>query len=315
VWDSSNVTKYFLQVTTDGDYTLYIPPGVVDTYNFAIERYGFQREEGTFPANAGGGLFYVPKYVEDVGITETNQSTVAAYTDLDTGEKLYDYIAVYRLSEDGIKRGQIATRAGNNIEFGVYSGLMKSTHSPVLTVVGNLITFKSGVLNGTPKYGTIVANLNGPTWTSDTNEIYNIEIEDSNGDSSVTIQAGSVSTFEIWKITDATDPDDYDTGTLLDTVGPGKYRFIGETGFNLVIRDQLTNYRVVVDMTKGVYTAELFFGAQVQLAQSATVEQIYTLLQLVDNDIDAIKGVGFTTTKDSLVKIRKKAALAAALSA
>jgi hypothetical protein len=41
-------------------------------------------------------------------------------------------------------------------------------------------------------------------------------------------------------------------------------------------------------MEKGVYTAELFFGAAVQLAQSATVELMYTLLQTMDVDMEKV---------------------------
>ena len=153
---------------------------------------------------------------------------------------------------------------------------------------GSTITIKSTVLDGTTKYDTIIATPPA-TWEPTTNEVLSVNIEDANGDSSVTIQAGSVSTYEIWKITDATPPDDYDTGTLLDTVGPGKYRFIGVNGYKLVIRDVNSNYRVVVEMEKGVYMASLFFGDQVQLAQAATVEQIYTAQQVMQVDVDTIK--------------------------
>jgi hypothetical protein len=62
-----------------------------------------------------------------------------------------------------------------------------------------------------------------------------------------------VSTFEVWKITDATNPDNYATGTLLATVGIGTWRFISANGFKLVIRDTTTNFRVVTEMEKGMF--------------------------------------------------------------
>ena len=119
VYDASGVTKFFQQeVTTAGTYNYYIPPGATGTYYYAIEQYGKKREEGNFPANSGGILFYVPSYAEEVGISETTKATVAAYTAIDNLDKLYDYTAYKRLSESIIKLGQIATRNGSAIDFG-----------------------------------------------------------------------------------------------------------------------------------------------------------------------------------------------------
>ena len=315
VYDSSGVTKYFRQeVSTAGTYSMYIPPGTTGTYYYAVEKYGKKREEGTFPANAGGILFYVPDYQDDVGITQATKATVAAYTTLETSEKLYDYIAYFRLGEQGIKLGQIATRSGTAIDFGTYSGVVKATHTSVLSITGSTITFKANGLAGTTKYATIIATPPA-TWTANSTEVIDIEIEDGNGDSSITISASAISTFEIWKITDATDPDDYATGTLMATVGIGKWRFLHADGYKFVIRDTTTNFRVVVEAEKGVYEAALYFGAAVQLAQAAEVTEINNKVDIMQIDVDAIKGTGFTKDKHSLTNIKKKAALAAALSA
>jgi hypothetical protein len=169
-------------------------------------------------------------------------------------------------------------------------------------------------LAGDTKYDTNI--LVAPaTLTADTTEVLTTEIEDGNGDSSVTIQAAGVSTFEIWKIPDATAPDDYATGTLLATVGIGKYRFLSANGFKFVIRDTITNFRVVVQAEKGIYTAELFFGAAVQLAQAAEVSQINTKVDVMQIDVDAIKGTGFVKDTHSLTNIKASADLSVALSA
>jgi hypothetical protein len=315
VYDASGVTKYFQgEVTTAGTYTLYIPPGVSGTYYYAVEKYGYKREEGNFPANSGGILFYVPDYQEDVGITQTTKATVAAYTTLENYDKLYDYVAYKRLSEAWIKLGQVGTREGTAINFGTYSGRVKSTNPDVLSLSGSAIYLKANGLAGGVKYSTIIATPPA-TWAGDTVESITGEIEDGNGDSSVTISASGISTFEIWKITDATDPDDYATGTLLGTVGVGKYRFLHADGYKMVIRDTTTNFRVVSEMEKGVYEAALFFGAAVQLAQAAEVSEINIKVDSMQIDLDAIKGTGHVKDKHSLTNIKKKAALAAALSA
>jgi hypothetical protein len=316
IYDASGVTKYFQQeVTTAGDYAYYIAPGVTGTYTWAIEKYGTKRESGSFAANTGGLLFYVPAYAEDVGITQATKATVAAYTALETNSKVYDYVAYKRLSEAFIKIGQIVTRSGTSLEWiAGYSVKVKATNATVFSLTSTTFYIKSSSLAGDTKYSTNI--LVAPaTMTADTTEVLTTEIEDGNGDSSVTVQAAAVSTFEVWKITDATDPDDYATGTLVDTIGIGKWRFLHADGYKFVIRDTTTNYRVVVEAEKGIYTAELFFGAAVQLAQSAEVSQINTKVDIMSIDLDAIKGTGFVKDKHSLVPIKKKAALAAALSA
>jgi hypothetical protein len=316
IYDASGVTKYFQQeVTTPGTYSYYIAPGTTGTYSWAIEKYGTRRESGSFAANTGGLLFYVPAYAEDVGITQTTKATVAGYTTLETNSKVYDYIAYSRLSEQFIKLGQILTRSGTSLEWiPGYNVKVKATNATVFSLTSTTFFIKASSLAGDTKYATHVL-VPPATLTADTTEVITTEIEDGNGDSSVTIQAAGVSTFEVWKITDATDPDDYATGTLEDTVGIGKYRFLSANGYKFVIRDQTTNYRVVVEAEKGIYTAELFFGAAVQLAQSAEVSQINTKVDIMQIDLEAIKGTGHVKDKHSLTNIKKKAALAAALSA
>lgn len=316
---ANNTTKATIQygINTTGEaqtYSLFFPPGSAGQQVYvARQAYGDQFDFAVVTLTEGG-MFVGFNDIPDEGITQTDKATVDAYTTLETTSKLYDYINSYRMTEAGIKQGAIVNRAGPILQFGSFSGVVKQDAASVFNITGSTITIKATTFSKTSRYTTLVATPPA-TWEPDTNEVLDLDIEDANGDSSVTIQAGSVSTFEIWKLADAVDEDDYATGTLLDTVGPGKFRFIGANGFKLVIRDQLTNYRVSVEMEKGVYLAELFFGAQVQLAQSATVEQIYTLSQAMGVDLDAIKGTGFTKDKHSLTNIKKKAALAAALSA
>lgn len=316
---ANNATKTTIKFgvnneVTSQDYTVYFPPGSSGTQVYvARQGYGDQFDYEVITL-VEGAMWYQFTDIVDEGITQTTKATVAAYTDLENTNKLYDYIAYYRTTEPGIKLGDIVVRAGTQLQFGSYSGVVNQSATNVLSISGSTITVKASALAGTTKYDTIIATPPA-TWTPATVEVVSVNIEDANGDSSVTIQAGSVSTYEIWKIADATPPDNYATGTLLATVGPGKYRFIHADGYKMVIRDQTSSYRVVVEMEKGVYTAELFFGAQVQLAQAATVEQIYTLTQTLEVDVSAIKGTGFIKDKHSLTNIKKKAALAAALSA
>jgi hypothetical protein len=166
-----------------------------------------------------------------------------------------------------------------------------------------VITTKSASYAADAKYTTEIATPPA-TITAHTNEVITIAREDANGNSQVTIQASGNNQFEIWKITDATAPDSYATGTLLATVGIGTFRFLSADGFKMVIRDQTTNFRVVSEMEKGIYTAQMFFGAAVQVAQAAEITQINTKVDILQNDLTAAKGAGFNTATDSLTAIR-----------
>lgn len=287
VYDSTGVTKYFQgSVTSAGDYNYYIPPGTTGTYYWAIEKYGKQRESGSFAANTGGLLFYAPLYVEDVGISQTTQATVAAYTAIDNLDKFYDYTAYRRLSEDFIKIGQIATRSGTAVEIGAYNLTVNVLASVMESISGTTITIKSGVLAAGSKYTTIIATP-PKLVTAATVEIITANIQDGAGDSSVTIQGGS-GNFTLWKLLSSVPDDDYATGVNLGDVGNVTFRFLHADGYKIVIRDNSTAYRISCPMEQGIYTRGLFFGDQVQLAQSAEVTQINTKVDILTNNVAAI---------------------------
>jgi len=318
VWNPSTSATELFQTNVSGSaatYTVYYPPGSTGLVkNYARELFGFNRVSGSITLAAGlNTISFID--IPDVGITETTQATVAAYTTLEFNSKLYDYVAYSRLSEQFIKLGQLLTRAGTAIEWQAgYSGKLKATNAAVLSLTGNTIFFKANSLSSDDKFRVNIL-VSPATLTADTTEVFATDIEDGNGDSSVTIQAAGVSTFEIWKIADATPPDDYATGTLVDTVGIGKYRFLSAPGFKFVIRDTTTNFRVVVEAEKGIYTAELFFGAAVQLAQSAEVSEINTKVDIMQIDVEAIKGTGFVKDSHSLINIKEAADTSIAVSA
>jgi hypothetical protein len=318
VWNPGTSATELFQTNVSGStetYTVYYPPGSTGLVkNYARELFGFNRVSGSITLAAGlNTISFID--IPDVGITETTQATVAAYTTLEFNSKLYDYVAYSRLSEQFIKLGQLLTRAGTAIEWQAgYSGKLKATNAAVLSLTGNTIFFKANSLSSDDKFKVNIL-VSPATLTADTTEVFATDIEDGNGDSSVTIQAAGVSTFEIWKIADAVPPDDYETGTLVDTVGIGKYRFLSANGFKFVIRDTTTNFRVVVEAEKGIYTAELFFGASVQLAQSAEVSEINTKVDIMQIDVDAIKGTGFAKDTHSLTNIKDSADFAGYISA
>jgi hypothetical protein len=158
-----------------------------------------------------------------------------------------------------------------------------------------LLTVKSSSLGIGTTYEKIITTP-PETIEANTTEVITCPIEDANGDSSLTIQGGS-GNFTLWKISNATAEDDYATGTNLGSVGNVTFRFLQAPGFKIVVRDNTTSFRQVVSMDKGIYTTGLFFGDQVQLAQSAEVT-------LINNKVDVI-GVDLVTINNGVKKASK----------
>ncbi len=291
LYDASKNTVYYQAITTDGVYKKYIPTGTTGTYYYAIERYGYKREEGNFPANAGGNLFYVPNYSEDIGITDT-KTNVAAYTTLTTTSQIYDATAYFRLSETGIKLGQLCTRDGLYLDFGTYNVKIKDDNASIVSVASGTITYKSIVVNETTKYNAMKATPPATITPTDT-EIINVLIEDANGDSKLAILGGDNLGYELWKVTTATATDDYATGTLLTTLATNDevYRFIGISGYDIVGRDTSSGVRRRTSMIKGSYEQAFYVGNQIQLATDApqlieTNNKIDELILKIDTDLD-----------------------------
>lgn len=293
IYDTAGNTKYYNAVTSNGVYRYYIPPQATGaTYTYAIERYGYKREEGTFPSNAGGILFYVPSYGEDVGITQATLATVQAYTTLSDTAQIYDATANFRLSETGIKLGQLVARDGTYLDFGNYNVKIKDDASAIVSVASGTITYKSIVINESTKYNAMKATP-PKTITPTDSEIINVLIEDANGDSKLEILGGDNLGYELWKVTTATATDDYATGTLLTTLSTNAnpYRFIGVSGFDIVGRDISSGVRRRSSMLKGTYEQAFYVGNQIQLATDApqlieTNNKIDELILKIDTELD-----------------------------
>lgn len=256
VYDEAGVTKYFQEeVATTGTYKLFIPPGTTGTWTYAVEKYGKKREDGTFPANAGTVLFYVPDYADDVGVTQSSLSTVKAYTAIETPSKFYDRTAVFRLTEVGIKLGQIATRAGTAIEIGAFSGRVRDDASSVFNISAGVITIKSPSFESDTKYNKIIA-IAPATFRPQDTELVTIPIEDADGNSQCIIAGTANNLIDVWKIPNSTLVSDFTTGTKISSnIGNGGYRFTGEDGFKLVFNNKDNGIYRYCSMSKGDYTA------------------------------------------------------------
>jgi hypothetical protein len=268
IFKSDGTTKYFQSNVNAGSYYVYFTPAEAGTYYLAAEKYGQKRTEDTLVLN-GGNVWYNITDQEDVGITD-NFATASAYTTLSTTSQIYDATAIFRLTETGIKLGQLVARDGLYLDFGNYNVKIKDDNASIISVASGTITYKSIVVNASTKYNAMKATPPKTITPTDT-EIINVLIEDANGDSQVSILGGDNLGYELWKVTTATPTDNYATGTLLTTLATNAlpYRFIGISGFDIVGRDTSSGVRRRSSMLKGTYEQAFYVGNQIQLATDA----------------------------------------------
>jgi hypothetical protein len=268
IFKADGTTKYFASNVNAGSYYVYFTPAEAGTYYLGAEKYGQKRTADTLVLS-GGNVWYNITDQEDVGITD-NFATASAYTTLSTTSQIYDATANFRLTETGIKLGQLVARDGLYLDFGTYNVKIKDDASDIVGVSSGTITYKSIVVNETTKYNAMKATPPKTITPTDT-EIINVLIEDANGDSQVSILGGDNLGYELWKVTTATATDNYATGTLLTTLATNAlpYRFIGISGFDIVGRDVSSGVRRRSSMLKGTYEQAFYVGNQIQLATDA----------------------------------------------
>jgi hypothetical protein len=300
--NATGITTLYQANTNQATYRVYFAPGTTPAQLVARELYAFQRSAQVVTLVDGLNVVNLVD-IPDVGITEETLATVLAYTSIEIPSKYYDRTAAFRLTEQGIKLGQMVTRSGTALENGNFSHLINKDATLVYSVTGSVITTKSTSYTADDRYKSEISNPPA-TITANSNEVITIPIEDANGDSQVTINGGD-GVFELWKVTTATATADYETGNLLDTVGNEVYRFIGISGFDIVGVDINSNVRRRSSMSKGIYTQAFYVGDQIQVVEAPQITENGIKLDILQVDIDAIKGSGFASAKNSLVKLKK----------
>jgi hypothetical protein len=298
IFRADGTTKYFASDVDAGSYYVYFTPAEAGTYFLAAEKYGQRRTEDTLVLN-GGNVWYNITDQEDVGITD-DFATASAYTTITNSNQFYDATAIFRLTESGIKKGQIVNRNGTNIEIQGFNHLIKNDATVLYAITGDTITTKGASYEGTSKYSKEVTDFSH-TIEADTNEIITILIEDANGDSSAKLAGTANNMIDVWKIPNTTLPKDFETGTLIDSgIGNGLYRFIHEDGFQLVFNN--TDLGVVFrycSMSKGDYELGWYIynvsTGGLTDEQSTLLNNIYNKEVIIQNKLDTDLDVKVST--------------------
>jgi hypothetical protein len=294
---ANNSTKATILFGTNGeataqDYPIYFPPG-----STGLQVYVARKGHGDFIdfeviTLAPGGMWYTFVDLPDEGVVQTNLATVLAYTTLETNRKIYEYVSAYQTTEEGIKLGNLVTRAGPFLNWSApYSAKMKKDAPAVWAKSGDLFTFKATSLTS-DEFTTHIL-VPPATMTADTDEIFGTNIEDANGNSSLTVRGGDNLGYKLWKVADSLPVDgDETTGTLLDTVDRNEtYRFIGVSGFDIIGVDNSSGVRRRTSMAKGIYNQTFYVGDEIQLADEAPQlienNEKLAVLQVQTNDLQA----------------------------
>lgn len=288
-------------------YTAYFPPGSAGTQVLvAREKYGYQRSAEVLTL-AAGGMWYTFVDIPDTGITQPTLATVQAYTSIDTPSKFYDRTAAFRLTEQGIKLGQIVTREGNTLNHGSFSKLIRADAAEVYAVSGGTITIKAASYEADSRYTKEIATPPA-TITAHSTEIITISIEDANGNSQCVIAGTTNNLVDVWKITNSTPVADFATGTkIASNIGNGAFRFIGEDGFKLVFNNKDNGIYRYCSMSKGDYSVGWYLydsptGGLTQ-EQSTVLNTMSSKTNEIYADVNNVT-TGFVETTDSLHAIR-----------
>ncbi len=309
VWHPSTSATELFQTNNSGSvasYDVYYPPSSVGLVKkYARELYGSQRVEGSITLAAGlNTIDFVD--IPDVGVTQTNAATVNAYATIEGPSKRYDRTAVFRLTEQGIKLGQIATRSGTSLE-GTFSVVVRDDAPAVYAVVGNVITIKAASYDADVRFVKEVVT-GGGTFTAFDTELIDINIEDSNGDSTAIIAGTTGGLVDVWKCVNGTINADFATGTkIASNLSAGKFRFTGVDGYKLVFYDKNSLVAQDCSMSKGTYTLGwyIYTSPTGGLTQDQNVN-FATMVSKVNDIFSDVNSVttGFVEATDSLHALR-----------
>jgi hypothetical protein len=278
--------------TTTQDYPIFFPPGSAGTQVYVARKAHGDFIDFEVITLVAGGMWYQFVDIPDEGVVQTDLATVLAYATLETNRKVYEYVSAYQTTEEGIKLGNLVTRAGPFLNWSApYSALIKKDAPTVWAKSGDLFTIKATSL--TRDAFTTHILVPPATLTADTDEVLSTDIEDANGNSALTVRGGDNLGYKLWKVPASLPVDgDETTGDLLATVNRNDtFRFIGVTGFDIIGVDQSSGVRRRTSMAKGVYSQTFYVGDEIQLADEApqlnTNNEKLAVLQVQTNDLQS----------------------------
>jgi hypothetical protein len=259
IFDDTGTRRYY----QNSNEEIVLPFDAQGTWRYHIARYGYIFIQDNFLV-AGGTITINPDYIADTFV-DSNAATVAAYTDLDTVQKIYNYLNYYTTTSDGIEYDPFYSRAFGSLTINKNVNLDRTAAS-ILTYNGStLLTLKCTGLSEEILFasnGNIIAQ-NGTTYSDD------VKIRAANLDSELIL--GGITSLTLYPT-----PEDRDNNTDAGEILTGTiYRFLygSTTPLGVLLEDflysriNITGSILLNDAAIVQGTNELDFGTTGTLQQ------------------------------------------------
>ena len=153
VLDNVGVEQY--NQTTDGTFELQA--AATGTWSYKVVKYGSKVIENTFSID-GTTKAITPAYIPDTFVVDTS-ANVAAYTNLQTTQKIYDYYSYYLASAAGILVTKTVSLTASLLGLGAYT-----LANSIIGITGSVIGINATTISGVDVLTT--GNQNGVNPTS-----------------------------------------------------------------------------------------------------------------------------------------------------
>jgi hypothetical protein len=295
VYIANNTGTQIDYVSSSSTSYSYDATGGTGTWTAKVRKYGQQDQTYTFTP-ASGFATQVASYLPDTFVV-ASLATASAYTNLDTFQKVYDYSRYFGTTAAAMPFTQLFNKG-----FGTLTANFPYTTAPaagsVMAISGGVITTAS---SGFAESGTLLVN---GSFTQGTATLSNdVQIRSTNFDSELLFTG--IDNLIVY----ATQADAFTNTAPGASSTSGVIRYLYGASLSGVVMTGTVYIRTTIGTVTEVQALTLTQGTTT-LSLSTVV-----LLQKALIDLSDIKGTGFVKDTHSLTNIKKKAALAAALSA
>lgn len=143
----------------------YFGKSSADNFDIYAVGYLYNIASGEHILRGVNGYTYTQPMVTDASITQTNKTTVDAYTSIDTSAQFYDRAKSWLLANYAGQTTTLVTRSGSTIDAGLRNVVIDATAASVFSVVGSTITIKSSAFVGNLTTTGTITLANGATFT------------------------------------------------------------------------------------------------------------------------------------------------------
>jgi hypothetical protein len=165
IFDNTGTRQYYQNAPADN--IIVLPSTATGTWRYHVARYGFAFIQENFVVD-GGTKTINPDYIPDNFVTG-DSTTTAAYTDLNSTQRIYNYLSYYSTTSEGIEYDPFYDKAFGSITINK-NVTLNATAASVFSYNGtSLVTLKCTSLNEDVLFvsSNNVTYINGTTLSDD----------------------------------------------------------------------------------------------------------------------------------------------------